>query len=272
MTDHSPGTRIDIGGAANLRDLGGWRTTGGATVATGALYRSTELSGLTDAGLDVLRGLGLVTVFDLRGTAERDAQPDRLPSGVADVHLDVLADAPGNPTAAVANLPKLLADPAAIDPFLEDGSVTEQMAGAYRAIVGSPSALTSYATMFTTIAEDAHRPALFHCTTGKDRTGWGAAALLSLLGVSRDDVFTDYLATNTEILPLTQPMYDTFAANGGDPDLLRPFLGVDRSYLDAAFDEMTTRFGSIDGYFTDGLGLGADVTDALRTGLTTGPA
>lgn len=266
-TEPAPGAGIPIDGAANLRDLGGWATADGGTVAHGAVFRSTELSGLSDAGLAVLAELGVVTVFDLRSSAERDANPDRLPDGVSEVHLDVLADLPGNPTAAVAQLPELLSNPDQIDPFLADGAVIDQMAAAYRDIVGSSSARHAYRTMFTTLADAPRRPALFHCTTGKDRTGWGAAALLSLLGVSEDDVYADYLATNTEILAFTQPMYDTFAAHGGDPDLLRPFLGVERSYLATAFDEMQTRFGTIEGYFTDGLGLDADVIDALRRSL-----
>lgn len=267
MSERKPGADIPIDGAANLRDLGGWTTAGGGTVTYGALYRSTDLAGVTDAGLKVLAGLELTTVFDLRTTAERDAKPDRVPPGVADIHLDVLADLPGNPAAAAADLPKILAEPEQIEKYLQDASVIEQMADAYRGIVSSDSALASYHTMYATMAEAPKRPALFHCTTGKDRTGWGAAALLTMLGVSRDDVYTDYLATNTEILPYTQPMYDTFAANGGDPKLLEPFLGVESPYLDTAFEEMKTKFGTIDGYFTDGLGLDADVTAELRGAL-----
>ena len=70
--------------------------------------------------------------------------------------------------------------------------------------------------------------AALHCTTGKDRTGWAAAALLMLLGVSYDDVLTDYLLTNQQLLPSMQPLLDRFAAEGGDPELLLPVFGVTR--------------------------------------------
>jgi len=260
---------IDLDGAANCRDLGGWAIPSGARmVRLGQVYRSTELNGLTDAGLDELGALGLRTVYDLRTSAERNAQPDRLPQGVRQVNLDVLADEPGNPAAGAAELPKLLADPAALEQLLAGSSLTDLFAGAYRGAVSLPSALASYRAMFAGLADAAQRPALFHCTTGKDRTGWGAAALLSFLGVSDRDVEADYLLTNSEILPLTQPMYDEFAAAGGDPDLLRPALGVEPAYLHAAFEEMDARFGSIEAYFTAGLGLGDDVLDALRDDLT----
>ena len=135
-------------------------------------------------------------------------------------------------------------------------------------MVELPSAIASYRAMFTGLAEEAQRPALFHCTTGKDRTGWGAAALLTFLGVSHADVVEEYLLTNTQILPYTQPLYDAFAAAGGDPDLLRPALGVEASYLETAFDEMATQHPTIEHYFSAGLGLSDDTLDALRTTLT----
>ena len=231
------------------------------------MYRSAELNGLTDEGLASFASLGITTVYDLRTTAERDALPDRVPDGTEDVHLDVLADAPGNPAAHAADLPALLSDPAAASVLLGGDKLLGLFSAAYRQVVSLPSAVAGYRTMYRGIADAGRRPSLFHCTTGKDRTGWGAAALLSLLGVDRDDVMADYLLTNTEILPLTQPMYDQFAAAGGDPDLLRPALGVEERYLLTAFDEMESAFGSIEAYFSEGLGLDDATLGALRDAL-----
>lgn len=263
----SPGAALDIPGAPNLRDLGGWPTASGGRVAIGCVFRSAELNALDGEGAPRFASLGVRTVYDLRTVAERDAQPDRLPEGTSSVHLDVLADAPGNAAAHAADLPRLLGDPAALESLLGDGKVLALFDEAYRQVVTLPSARDSYRSMFTGLSDPSRRPALFHCTTGKDRTGWGAAALLSLLGVSRADIMADYLLTNTQILPLTQPMYDRFRAAGGDLDLLRPALGVDESYLRTAFDEMESTFGDIDSYFTDGLGLGADMVERLRRDL-----
>jgi len=113
----------------------------------------------------------------------------------------------------------------------------------------------------------AGRPALYHCTTGKDRTGWATAALLLLLGVSRDDVMTEYLLTNEQLLPALQPTMDRFAAAGGDPAILEPLLGVRRGYLDASFAELDATHGTIEVYFTDALAVGPDVQKALRDSL-----
>jgi protein-tyrosine phosphatase len=104
----------------------------------------------------------------------------------------------------------------------------------------------------------------FHCTTGKDRTGWAAAALLTLLGVPKDQVVEDYLRSNDYILPAYQKVIDAFVAGGGDPAIPRAILGVKEEYLDAAFDEMQTKYGTIEGYFSDGLGIDAAQQQALR--------
>jgi protein-tyrosine phosphatase len=106
--------------------------------------------------------------------------------------------------------------------------------------------------MFTTILDADRRPALFHCTTGKDRTGWAAAATLTLLGVSEENVLADFMITNRDLRPALKPHFDQFAAAGGDPALLRPVLGVEANYLLASFDEMQTRFGTIADYFSQG--------------------
>lgn len=88
-----------------------------------------------------------------------------------------------------------------------------------------------------------------------------------LLGVSRDDVMTEYLLTNEQLLPAVQPIMDTFAAAGGDPQLLRPVLGVEPDYLEMALDEMTATFGTFHAYLDRGLRLEPAVVEALRRDL-----
>jgi protein-tyrosine phosphatase len=107
-----------------------------------------------------------------------------------------------------------------------------------------------------------------HCTTGKDRTGWATAALLLLLGVSEEDVFDDYLLTNELLLPSFAGVFEKFTDAGGDPSLLEPVLGVRRQYLEVSLATMRTSFGTIEGYFSDGLGLDAERQALLRERMT----
>ena len=256
-----PGRLIELASLPNLRDIGGYATRDGGRVRMGRLYRSTELGRLTDQDLETFGRLGIRTVFDLRTEAERQAEPDRLPDGTQLVVCDVLAD---SQQTAPAQLEAILTDPSVADRVLGGGRAAELFEQAYRDIVSLPSALAAYRRMFTSLLDDAHRPALLHCTTGKDRTGWGAAATLTLLGVSEADVRADYMITNRDLLPALQPYFDRFAAAGGDAALLTPVLGVESRYLDAALDELRSRFGTIENYFAQGLGIDADGQRTLR--------
>ena len=118
--------------------------------------------------------------------------------------------------------------------------------------------------MFLGLADEEKLPALFHCTTGKDRTGWAAASLLTLLGVPKEQVFEDYLRSNDNILPAYKHAIDPFVEAGGDPEISSAILGVKREYLEAAFDEMETKYGTIEAYFSEALGIDAAQQQAIR--------
>ena len=264
----TPGHSVAIPSVPNLRDLGGWPTQDGGHVRWGLLYRSTELGRLAGADMAAFAALGIRSVFDLRTEAERTAQPDRLPPGTEHVVADVFK---GSVDAVPAQLFKVATDPKAAEDLLGGGKGQTLFEMGYREIVSMPSAAAAYRLLFSDLAQDEHRPALFHCTTGKDRTGWAAAALLTLFGVPDDLVMKEYLLTNVELLPTEKPMLDRFRALGGDPDLLGPVVGVAPEYLQAALDAMRSAYGTIEAYFTDGLGLDESVQRVLRASFIEGP-
>ena len=263
----TPGTLIEVASVPNFRDLGGYATADGRRVRPGVLYRSTALARLSDDDLPRVHALGLKTVFDLRTDAERDARPDRLPDGASLVVCDVMA---GREDATPAQLGALLDDPVQAKELIGDGKSEEFMRAAYRQIVTTQTAHDAYRRLFTSLLDDGVPPALFHCTTGKDRTGWAAAATLLLLGVADDAVMEDYLLTNRYLLPALKFVFDRFETAGGDPELLRPILGVDASYLQTGLDELDAEFGTIEAYFADALGIDAAAQAELRSRLTTG--
>lgn len=261
----APGTGIRVATLPNLRDLGGYPASGGRSVRRGKLYRSVLLVHLSDEDLKQVEKLGLKTVFDLRTKAEFDAAPDR-EIGCRSVNLDVIAAREGE---GPASLLAKMDDPEAISAALTGGRGAEMMRTAYRELIELPSANRAYRTLFEALAEDDSLPALVHCTTGKDRTGWAAASILLFLGVSEQDVYHDYLLTNDQLLPALEPMLRQFESAGGDPAVLKPVIGVDRSYLATAIDLMNEKYGSIEGYMRKGLELDDDVLDALRSRLLT---
>lgn len=263
-----PGASIPIRSVPNLRDVGGYRTRDGATIRFGHFYRSTDLSKITVDDAPRLAGLGLVTVFDLRTHSEREAAPDRVPPSAREVALDVLADKALR--SVPAQMQAVLSDPSIAVSMLGDNKALDYFLGSYRDFVTLPSALASYRTLFSDLAARDNLPALVHCTTGKDRTGWATASLLLLLGVDEDDVFHEYLLTNEQLLPAFATVFDKFTEAGGDPELLKQVLGVRPEYLQAALTQMREKFGSIEGYFADGLGIDAAGQDAIRVHLLEG--
>jgi protein-tyrosine phosphatase len=266
MTEAIPGTQIRLAGVPNVRDLGGWQTADGSRVSLLKVFRSTELHHLADGARAAFDRLGIKTVYDLRTSAERSASPDPQLEGVTAIYLDVLADSVTGTSANLTAIEQKSALPMVAE-TLGEGRAEQLMTDTYRKIVTSSSALVAYRALFEGLAGDHRGPALFHCTTGKDRTGWAAAALLSILGVDRSDIYVDYLLTNEQLTPALRPIFEQFTAAGGDPELLRPVLGVEQHYLETAFLEMEQTFGDIEGYFRDGLRVDDTVPTALRARL-----
>ncbi|MFC0848679.1 tyrosine-protein phosphatase [Streptomyces noboritoensis] len=266
-------TAIPAHSVANLRDLGGTPLAGGRTVRPGLVFRAGALDRFDPDRDPAVAALGIRTVVDLRTAAERAERPDRLPSGARLVVADVLADAvsESGPPAA-ARLRHVLADPVAAEQHLGGGRARAVFEDLYRDLVSSPSARAAYRTLLLELADpEAGGPVLFHCTAGKDRTGWGATVLLSLLGASAEVVMREYLAVNGAVREAFAPLIEGFTAQGGDPEVALAVVGVVREYLAAGLGEVSSRYGSMGAYVREGLGVGEESLGRLRTRLVDSP-
>ena len=257
----APGTSLGIASAPNLRNIGGYTAQDGSVVRRGIAYRSDQLNPITPDDMKKLATLGLRNDFDLRTAAERQKRPDQLPPGVKDVWLNVLADAEGS---GPAEIEKLLSNPKEANRVLGEGKAARAFVKAYREFITLPSAKASFRQLFAALEDEGQLPSVYHCTTGKDRTGWATAALLTLLGVPKDQVYADYLRSNEYILPAYKKYIDQFVAEGGDQSIPVDILGVKPEYLQASFDEVKTQYGNIEGYFDKGLGIDKSDQQRLR--------
>ncbi|MFH8480631.1 tyrosine-protein phosphatase [Streptomyces sp. NPDC018055] len=248
----------------NLRDLGGVSLGRDRRVRQGVLFRSGQLSELDPARDRAVAALGIRTVVDLRTADERQWAPDRLPDRARLFVADVLGDHPG---VAPARLKALLADPAEAERALGGGRAEELFAETYRKMVLSPGAAAAYRAFLETAADPGARPVLFHCTAGKDRTGWAAAVLLMIVGASRETVRRDFLAVNPAVRAAFAPYVQKFLDGGGDPAVAAAIVEVRPRYLDVALDAMDERWGGLDGYVRTGLRIPGPVLDRLREGL-----
>ncbi|MFF0411543.1 tyrosine-protein phosphatase [Kitasatospora sp. NPDC004745] len=289
------GRSLGLRGAVNARDLGGYRTADGRLLRSGVALRSDGLNHVTEDDLGPLSALGLRRVVDLRSLDEvRAAGPDRLPglpvaelpaTAPATTALTVEADGPGGVT--LHHLPLLATgfdihrtlrgaladrDPDRQRAVLGAGRAAGMMTGLYRWFVTDPVARERFATLLRLLAAPGGPPLLFHCSAGKDRTGWAAALVLTALGVDRGAVVADYLLTNERAAPVVDRVLEDFGTRGlmREPELLLPVFRADPDYLAAAFEEVGAGWSGFDGYWRDGLGLDDAVLDGLRANLLDG--
>lgn len=205
--------------------------------------------------------LGIRTIFDFRTEAEKAQRPDRVPPGARYVEADVLENMAGNKPGQIM---ETMRNPATARQAFGDGKGAAMFVDQYRNFVRLDSARQAFGRAFASVIDEGSRPVLIHCTGGKDRTGWAAAALQLMLGVPSELVMADYLSSNDHLRPGFESYFADFEASGGDSDLLSSFLWVRPEYLEAALDEMRRTFGTLDRYFADGLGLGDGGLEDLR--------
>ena len=252
---------LGITSVPNLRDVGGKPTRDGRFVRTGLLYRSGSLQRLDGADMEAFGQLGIRRVYDVRSARERESMPDNLPPGAESVSSDVLADwSEGSPDRVHA----LLGDPEAARREMGGGRVEALWIEQYRKFVTLPSARATYGRLFRDIASAQNRPALIHCSGGKDRSGWAAVSLLLLLDVAPDVVMADYLRSDQRENASAAAMVRTLVERGADPELWRPIYTAEPRYLEAGLEQVRLSFGSIEAYFADGLGVDAAMQEALH--------
>jgi protein-tyrosine phosphatase len=241
MSD-SPARHLNLEGASNFRDLGGYPTADGRIVRWRRIFRSNHLGHLTAADIDVVRGLGVRSAFDFRGLDERAAAM----CGIEDITVHSL---PIEPTVVAALRARLAAGSLSADDALEI------MRESYRNYVRLNT--HSFRALFAHLLDD-HAPLVIHCTAGKDRTGFACALVLHALGVPDEFIADDYLLTNR--------FYRRDPSASTDlPENVRQAIGsVEASFLAAGFDAIRTDYGDLDSYLRDGLALGVGERTSLR--------
>lgn len=255
------GRHVALEGAVNVRDLGGYRTTDGQTVAIGTILRAGGLSQLTEDDIERMSWLRLRTVIDFRTAGEvLSLGPDRLPSGAVAVSFPVSS----GDLSDIYDLVET-GDARRQHQALGDGRASEFMAGVYRSFVADPRQRETFAAAIALVS-DGVGPVMFHCTSGKDRTGWMAAVVLLALGVPLGEVMADYLRSNAYLEPSYRRLRNDLVKAGllSDPELLRPVMEATQGYLYAAFHEAERVYGSFESFLLRGLGIDAARLRQLR--------
>lgn len=258
LANVSPDRILDVDGAHNLRELGGYETADGRRVKWGVLYRSDNLGELTSKGKAALSALGLKAVTDLRSDPERADAPDRLPEQDPPINYTVLPvnDEPVDIKALSRKIVKGEVDEDEIMVLLD-----------HRRFITNPAHLKTWGDWVKSLENDTNTPHLFHCTSGKDRAGYGAAIVLLTLGVPKETVKKDFLLSNAvyaDYIDKNVKKIERFAGKDANIDMIRKVMGVSEETIDATFAQMETDFGSVEGFIENGLGIDAATRARLR--------
>lgn len=239
----SPVRSVPLTGSSNFRDLGGYTGSGGRPVVWRKLFRSDHLGLLNDNDIAQVDRLGVKRVFDFRGKLERASQVCALPG----VEVHSLAIEP----TVVQAIQAMVASSGGIRPQDAVGLMQQT----YRAFVHDSS--PQFAELFGHLLES-DTPLVFHCTAGKDRTGFAAALVLLALGVPQPVVTEDYLLTNDLFRP--PELVGSYA-----PQEVRDVIArVQTGFLDAALDVVNSRYGGTEQYLEQAMGLGPKQRQRLR--------
>lgn len=248
---------VRLASADNFRDVTGpdaaYVAADGTSLRRGVAYRSNELQ-LTAADAQTLHGLRVGTILDLRHQHEIDAHPDSAVPGAAWHHLEVK----GIPMDAVTDLHSRQ-------------TAHEVMLRVYRGFVEEPGARDAFAGVLRHVAGDDGHAVLFHCTAGKDRTGWASALLLHLAGVDDATILEDYLLTNTFSTATREKYLGMVREHLGEDkvEVYERVMVADEAYLRAGYDAVAAAYGDREGYLREGLGLDDDILTRLRDRMRT---
>ncbi|MFM9853520.1 MAG: tyrosine-protein phosphatase [Sphingomonadaceae bacterium] len=228
---------------SNFRDIGGYKGADGKTVRWGMIYRSGATPLLTDGDLGQVRALGLRTMIDLRSSEERSLAPSKI-GGIE---------------------------------YQSIGYSMLTMMGDRKTLTNGGNLYRNFPTFLAPqlrlVFEDLlmnKGPIAYNCSAGQDRTGFATAMVLSALGVPRATILTDYhlstayrrpefeLPKIDPALAGTNPVAGMFAAVQKSPASSKPQPLRDpdgRAFLDSAFDEIASKYGSVDTYLEKEIGL-----------------
>lgn len=240
----------------NFRDLGGIRTVDGRQVRWGKIYRSGKLEKLKPQEFDAMKKLDIKTVVDLRTDGEVDHAPDNIPpnEGVDWIHIPITGITDEELERTNKEIRKQTAEE--FDGAGKMETVMERFAD---------QGAQDFAQVFSLLLDEDNSSLVYHCTAGKDRTGLLTALILSSLGVSEEVIMQEYLLSNYY-------RHEKMERNarlgahilGIETEASRAIMDVRPNYLNSSYKLMQSKYGSIQNYLQEGLGLSSQDLDRMK--------
>lgn len=259
---------LHLEGVANARELGGYVMRDGRKIRRGLLLRSGNLLPATDADIQRLATFYRVAhVCDFRGESEVNYAPDPDIPNSDNLHLPSIDptcdDWKGTELADVAQN-------FTIERMVK-ASMTEEAKmltrNMYPSLVTNEFTQLQYATFLNYVVNTEDGSVLWHCSQGKDRTGWGSAFVLAALGADRDLIIEDFDLSNIFYKDLLDTITKQLVAAGGtedDIDVLRAFIGCSRKNFIYTLELIDKEYGSLHDFIVNQLCLTDEEMQKMR--------
>ena len=254
---------IPVNGIINARDLGGYIMQDGRRLRDGMLLRSAHLADATDEDLQYLSSIPIAKVIDFRKDIEMNGKTDRMVPGAEYIRLEI--DASGKIVSQATEDEKRLFTGnkqfdvkkfmvmAAFNPMAQ--RIAQQM---YPNLTNDPECREQFRQFFRLILETTHGAILYHCTQGKDRTGFASALILAALGAGRDTIVADFDATNRVYEEDVRQCCQNVRLMGGKENeiaTVKSFLGANTDNFIKALESIDKEFGTMEAYLKGPIGL-----------------
>lgn len=239
---------IPLEGAYHFRDIGGYKSEDGRRVKWNMFYRADRLSGMTDNDIRYIKNMNIKTILDLRSEIEVKGSPDPKVNGIKYINISAMKELDEN----ASNLDVISLFNSGI---LDKIDCRDFMLNSYRNMVSNNVALRE---LIECLENEEGLPMIFHCSTGKDRTGLASVIILSLLGVPKKIVKKDYMDSNFYRKNINEVIIRSFKKkikNNEKLKFLSYMLEVKEELIDAVFDEIDKKYGDMDNYLEKEFGL-----------------
>jgi len=261
---------IGLTGVRNARELGGYAASDGRRVKKGLLLRTASLFKATEEDLKALRDkFRVCTIADFRMDMEESVEPDPAIEGAEYHRIEVMNQ---------AELEKMYSNMAEMWELRETDFLRflrEAMAmkvvsdGMYIDFLDGELGRKGFEKFFRLLLDaPKDRAVLWHCTSGKDRTGVAALLLLTVLGVDEETALYDFMLTNEfnsqSIVRLRAMLEEKGVSEDEIPVMIAILDGVNRRYMENAIEWMKKEYGSIKGYVNEVLHVGDEDIELLK--------
>ncbi len=241
----------------NARDLGGFPTTSGETTRFCVFVRSEAPVNLPEEDIEYLRNYGVTASIDFRGKGEAAARPSDLNGLLPYYHKPLFNEAAMAGSKPNPHPPKQIGWGEQYISMAEDSR--------------------QWARDVLDIAAKNSGVLLYHCTTGKDRTGLMTCYLLSIAGVAREDIAADYCVSQVFLEPVYEKMRSGLLQLGPAPEQGNaggpPMPKMDNSFFETPaiamltlIDYLNKTYGGVVPYLRH-IGIPEETMDTIREKL-----